>query len=166
MRSSQLNFFLTRSDQAELLRRLDPQGSFLYVESISQDGSLRMLEGAEIKKMGSERLKIFITLSQLIDKIVVVQSVDPAFVDVLRSPVVEFSRCYQDDRLIRSGRFYFIRSYFDERAVIEKDDAFLQWSNSLLSRARRMLKKDPKSFAYFGPEALRLKDAGFKMDLN
>jgi hypothetical protein len=77
--------------------------------------------------------------------------------------VVAFSRCYQDDQLIRRGRFYFVKSYFDARALVDKDDGFLKWGNSLMTRARRMLSKDPNSFEYYGPEALRLKDMGLKM---
>jgi hypothetical protein len=165
MRSSQLNFFLTKNDQAELLGKLDPLGSFRYVESMSQDGSPRMLETAEIGQMGSERLKIFVTQSNYINKILFEQLTNAAFVDELRSPVIAFSRCYQDDQCIRRGRFYFVKSHFDARALINKDDDFLKWGNSLITRARRMLKKDPKSFEYFGPEALRLKGVGLKMDL-
>jgi hypothetical protein len=165
MRSSQLNFFLTRSDQAELLRKLDPLGSFVYVEDLSQDGSPQMLESGEIRQMGAERLKIFITLSPHSNRIVFKQATNVAYVDELRSPVVAFSRCYQDDQRIGRGRFYFVKSYFDERVVVDKDEDFLKWGTSLISRARRMLARDPKSFAYFGPEALRLKDEGVKMEL-
>jgi hypothetical protein len=165
MTSSQLNFFLTRNDQAELLRKLDPLGKFVYVESISQNGSLRILERAEITKMGSERLKIFITLPKYLNNIILVQLPASAFVDVLRSPVIEFSRCYQDGKCMRRGRFYFIRRHFDESTEITKDEEFLKWSNSLILKARRVLRRDPESFAYFGSEALQLKDMGFKMDM-
>src|SRR6266702_3284949 len=165
MRSSQLNFFLTRNDQAELLAKLDPLGTFVYVESISQDGSLKILESAEIRKMGSERLKIFISLAKHVNNITFDQSPTTVFIDNLRSPVVEFGRCYQDDQCIRRGRFYFIKGYFDQRAaLICKDEEFLKWGNSLISKTRRILKRDPESLTYFGPEALRWTESGFKMD--
>ena len=113
--------------------------------------------------MGFEHLKIYVTQSQYIDRIIFKRSANAAFVDELRSPVVEFSRCYQDDQLIRRGRLYFVNGYFDASGLINKDDDFLKWGNSLMRRARRMLRKDPNSFEYFGPEALRLKEMGLKM---
>jgi len=165
MKSSQLNFFLTDNDQAELLENLDPLGTFVYVESLSRDGSLGILESAEIKRMGTDGLKIFISLAKYVNEIILKQSSTATFVDDLRSPVVEFSRCYQDDQLVRRGRFYFAKSYFDRRAQVDKDQEFLEWGNSLVSRTRRLLKRDPESFAYFGREALRLKELGLRMEL-
>lgn len=166
MRSSQVNFFLTKNDQAELLADLDPRGTFVYVESLSRDGSLGILESAEIKRMGTDRLKIFISLAKYFNEIVLGQSSTAAFVDVSKSPVVEFGRCYQDDQCIRRGRFYFVKGYFDQRASpVDKAQEFLEWGNSLVSRTRRTLKRDPESFAYFGREALRLKGLGLKMEL-
>jgi len=163
MRSSQVNFYLTRDDQAELVKKLDPHGSFIYIARLSQDGSPQRVESAEIRQMGFEHLKIYVTQSQYIDRIIFKRSANAAFVDELRSPVVEFSRCYQDDQLIRRGRLYFVNGYFDASGLINKDDDFLKWGNSLMRRARRMLRKDPNSFEYFGPEALRLKEMGLKM---
>jgi hypothetical protein len=165
MRSSQVNFFLTRTDQAELLRTIDRLNSFVYVEAVSQDGSPRILESPEVRKMGSERLKIFVARPEHASTIILRQSSKDAFVDVLRSPAVEFSRCYQDDHCIRRGRFYVVRSYFDERTVVKKDGEFLKWSEALISRTRRALTRDSKSFAYFGSQALRLKESGLKMEL-
>jgi hypothetical protein len=165
MRSSQLNFFLTRIDQEELLTKLDPLETFVYLESTARDGSLRILESAEINKMGSDRLRIFISLAKYVDEITLEQSSATMFIDDLRSPVVEFSRCYQDDQCIRRGRFYFAKSYLDRRALVYKDQEFLEWGNSLISRARGILKKEPESFAYFGREAFRLKGLGLKMEL-
>lgn len=117
MRSSQVNFFLTRIDQAELLTKLDPLGTFVYLESTARDGSLGILESAEINKMGSDRLTIFISLAKHVDEIILKQSSATMFIDDLRSPVVEFSRCYQDDHCIRRGRLYFAKSYFDRRTL-------------------------------------------------
>jgi hypothetical protein len=115
--------------------------------------------------MGSERLKILTTLPKYLSDIILRQSSNLAYVDTLRSPVVEFSRCYQDDQCIRRGRFYVVRSYFDERTLVKKDAEFLKWSEALISKTRRALTRDPESFAYFGSEALRLRQSGLKMEI-
>lgn len=162
MRSSQLNFFLTQNDQAELLAELDLLGSFVYIESTSESGALRILGSAEIKKMGSEPLKIGVTLSRYVDKIDLIRSGVRAFADIDASPLIEFGRCYQDEECIRRGRFYFVKRFVAARGVVNKDEEFVKWGNSLISRARRVLKRDSVSSAYFGSEALRLVSEGIK----
>jgi hypothetical protein len=84
MRSSQVNFYLTRDDQAALLQKLDPHGSFIYVARLSQDGSPQRVPTAEIVQMGFEPLTIYVTRSQDIDRIIFKQSANVVFVDELR----------------------------------------------------------------------------------
>jgi hypothetical protein len=114
--------------------------------------------------MGAEALKIFVTLPKYLDSIVLERAGPIEFVDLLSSPVIEFCRCYQDEQLIRRGRFYFITSYQERYGVAKKDDEFLKWGSLLVSRTRRTLRRDSGSLAYFGSEALQLKAAGLKMD--
>jgi hypothetical protein len=163
MKSSQINFFLTMNDQADLLAKLDPLGEVVYLESISEHGVLQVLKSAEIKYVGAERLKIFMTRSRYVDRIVLDQSQTAAFADIARSPLVEFSRCYQDQQLIRRGRFYFVKDFTDQHgAIVRKDEEFVRWGNMLVSSARRLLKRDSTSLAYFGSEALQLVNDGLR----
>ena len=52
-------------------------------------------------------------------------------------------------------------TYYEDDRLVSKDIAFTRWASALMAVARRTLAKDPASFFYFGPEALRLKADGF-----
>nr|WP_041756568.1 hypothetical protein [Bradyrhizobium sp. ORS 278] len=163
MRSRQVNFFLTPKDQAELLHRLDPEGKFVYVARRCRDGEMQILPSAVVQQMGKEPLSFYIARADNLDAIVFDEGADYKSVDVIRSPVIEFGRCYMDAEHIGRGRFYVVNSYFDAQGQIaRKDDSFLTWSERLVSKTRRCLTKDPDTFFYFGAETLQLKAAGFR----
>ena len=131
---SQINFFITRNDQAELIRQLGGLGNFVCLDTISLDGAPRILESAEINEMGHEPLQIFIALQKNVSDIVLKELLHVTFrsVDVVRSPVVEFARCYQDEHCVRRGRLYFIKGYYDQSAIFSKDEEFLKWGDGLI----------------------------------
>src|SRR5262249_61124529 len=85
----------------------------------------------------------------------------PKAIDDLRSPVVELVRCYRDAKVLGRGRLYVVMAYYEDDRLVSKDIAFTRWATALMAVARRTLAKDPTSFFYFGPEALRLKADGF-----
>lgn len=164
MRSRQVNFFLTPRDQAELLSKLDPAGQFVYVAWRCKDGGLDILQTSTVRQMGKETLTIYIVRADDLDAISFNDVGDFSSVDVIRSPVIEFNRCYMDDQRLSRGRFYVVNSYFDQDGQIaRKDEGFLKWSERLISKTRRCLKKDPDSFFHLGAEALQLKEAGFEL---
>ena len=165
MRSRQINFFLTAFDQASLLERFSDRGDFAIVNPVSPNGAPHLLETAEIKAMGTDRLAIFLVQRDRIDDIQFKFIAKQTYyiVDVVRSPVIEFDRCYHHANRLNRGRLYFVTAYFDERILIRKDEAFVAWTSSLIAIARRKLRKDPKSFFYFGEDALKLKEVGTEM---
>ncbi|GLH75101.1 hypothetical protein SSBR45G_00090 [Bradyrhizobium sp. SSBR45G] len=163
MRSRQVNFFLTPNDQAELLSKLDPAGQFIYVARRRKDSRIDILPTPAVRQMGKEALKIYIARADDLDAMSFDDIGTFSSIDVIRSPVIEFSRCFMGDQFIRDGRFYVVNSYFDrDGRVARKDEGFLTWAARLVSKTRRCLTKDPDSFFYFGAEALQLKSAGFK----
>jgi hypothetical protein len=164
MKSSQINFFLTANDQAELLKKLDPLDSFIYVARSLKDGAASTLESAKIGRMGRDPLTILVTLQEFIKNVSVSETAGSELIDVLTAPVIEFSRCYVNEQYIRRGRFYVIKSYLDYRSIeISKDKKFVEWGESVMSKTRRLLKRDTASLAYLGPEAEQLKETGLKM---
>ena len=63
-----------------------------------------------------------------------------------------------------AGRTYawiVVMAYYEDDRLVSKDIAFTRWATALMAVTRRTLAKDPASFLYFGPEALRLKADGF-----
>jgi hypothetical protein len=51
----------------------------------------------------------------------------------------------------------------DQQVLTEKNRSFAKWGTALLSRARKVLTRDRASMAYFGSEALNLREAGMEM---
>jgi hypothetical protein len=81
-------------------------------------------------------------------------------IDVLRSPVVELSRCYFNGSILRVGRFYCDTGFYDERGEwIDKKRAFLEFVSRLFVVAKRTLHRDKAVDAYLGDEALALLQA-------
>ena len=112
--------------------------------------------------MGAERLQIYLARPADVDAIRLnsMPGHPTMAVDVLRSPVVEFARCYHVGNRMRRGRLYFVTAYFDGCALIRKDNSFLEWASALIATTRRKLKKDAALSTYFGQDALRLKAGG------
>ncbi len=63
-------------------------------------------------------------------------------VDVLRSPVIELTRCYFDGEKLRRGRLYFVPGYYGPNDKwIEKSQDFMNWALALLKTVRKTLKR-------------------------
>jgi hypothetical protein len=167
MNSRQVNFFLTARDQAELLTQLAAVGDFIVVAGTTKSGGVNRLESAEIKQMGVDRLQVYLMRPNDIGGVRFhdVPKMGYKSVDVLRSPVVEFDRCYHAEGLLRRGRLYVVTAFYDGMELTRKDGAFLQWAGALIKTARRKLTKDPRSFFYFGADALRCREAGTTMEM-
>ena len=168
MHSKQVNFYLTANDQARLLTCLrESVGEFTIVESIAEGDEPHPLEIAEVKRMGVDRLKLYLVRPDDVGaiKLNILRSQVYKAVDVVRSPVVEFARCYHADGRLRRGRMYFVTAYYDERVLLHKDSAFLDWATALIATARKRLKKEPSLSSYVGEEARRLKETGEKFVL-
>jgi hypothetical protein len=160
MQSKQVNFFLTVDDQDDLINAFRARvGEFVIIDSIAEGGRLRLLQTAEIKRMGAERLKVYLARPNDVALVRLnhLQHHPHETVDIVRSPIVEFDRCYHRDHQLRRGRLYMVGAYYDDDVLLKKDDGFLKWANALITTARRRLTKGPESFFYFGRNALELK---------
>jgi len=166
MRSRQINFYLTAADEVELLRQFGRRGEYAILASNARGRRPELLERAEIGNTGADRPQIFLAQTHDVEAVILEEAnADLYYVDVVRSPVVEFDRCSQTKDKLGRGRLYFVASYFDQRGVVTKDRSFVEWATRLIKITRRTLKKDTASFFYFGAEALRLKEAGVELSL-
>src|SRR5262245_8694059 len=126
MNSSQINFFLTTADQASLMKHFEARGAFIVVHSRAQDNSVRLLKTAEIKKMGTEPLTVYLARPCDVGAVQlnVLQQQAYSTIDVVRSPVIQFTRCFHLENRPRRGRLYFMTAYYDGAVLIKKDGAF------------------------------------------
>jgi hypothetical protein len=165
MNSRQINFYLTPSDQAHLEQVLRAAGDFMILADTTENGDLRFLDDTRIREMGREALKIHLIKPSEIGAIRFNNLPGPSrrVIDVVRSPVVEFDRCYCLNGQLRRGRLYAVTAFYAEGVLVRKHEPFVRWAGSLIAAARKALTKDPQSFFYFGEEALQLKEQGIEL---
>ena len=85
-------------------------------------------------------------------------------IDPMRSPVVQYSRGYDDAFVIRPGRFYYIGGFYDDSGIwVEKDEDFKKWAEKILRMARTFFKKRRFGSFYLGENAAEALNAGAKL---
>jgi hypothetical protein len=137
MASHQVTVFLTPADLDEVERRIRSVGDVVFLASASAGLEPQVLPDLRIEEMGRTPLVVYAV--QPCDLPAVVMRENPISgdhrVDVMRSPVIEIVRCFFDEGagLLRSGRLYYVRSYFGDRGeTVTKSLAFLEWAKRVL----------------------------------
>jgi hypothetical protein len=157
--SSQVNFYLAGSDQADLLAYLARFEPFVLLDSDAQHGAPRLLESAD--DFSNKSLKILLARPDDVRSVEIIKHKNVEYIDVQSSPVIEFDRCYNADNKLGRGRFYFVLRSYKRGELVTKEQSFIDWAKKTVARTRRALSKGPKFFFfYFGKEALRLKESG------
>ena len=151
----QVNFYATPADIGELesaIRDLEPM-------AVLHDRSPTM----EPRRLSSLRFSeesqplLFYYLVRIADLPGVLTQHVPAqgywTIDLLRSPVVEFSSCYFDRRILRRGRVYYVDGFFGPNETwIETPESFRLWAKSVIKATRKTLKRHGTD--YIGKDAL------------
>src|SRR5271165_6406182 len=98
MNSRQINFYLTSNDLRDLEAVVRPEMDIIPIEATCKDVP-SVLESTIVKRMGEDRLQIFLCNPQQLSEIVVepVKSQPYKLVDVLKSPAIEFLRCFESE---------------------------------------------------------------------
>ena len=158
----QINFYLTAEDEVAFEEHLKKAGDFVAIRWKSDKPEPVVVDLSAQKSVLSLRL----VLPQHLAKV----SMQPILtrreysIDGLVSPVVEYSRCPQEDRLIRRGRLYFQEGYFDAAGKwVAKDEAFISWARRLRETARRFFNKRRIGFFYLGEGAEKARAEGFDL---
>jgi hypothetical protein len=158
MNSRQINFFLTAVDQAALLAHISAKHDFRIIHSLVQCEAPALLSSAEVKEMGVDRLKVYLARPEDLEAVHLnfVPNHNYKTIDVVKSPVIEFVRCYHVGEQLRRGRFYFVTSYYEGGHLVKKERDFINWANGIIVASRRKLIKDTTSSFYFGDDAFAL----------
>ena len=139
MSSTQLNFFLNMDDQIALNSKFVDCDEMVFCKYQSCNNEPELVDTTLIENMGSEPLKVIILNRHDVNKIVFrrVEGKNLYSIDILRSPVIEYSRCYLTEDFIRRGRLYFAKDYYDENGLlIEKDSKFVAWAKRVVKEVR------------------------------
>lgn len=95
-----------------------------------------------LEQMGKVNLTVFIAREQDLERVKTkfVPGQGYYVVDDLKSPVVEFTRCYFTGSLLRQGRIYFRTG--SGPANESADNDFARWANSILKGVIKDLEKE------------------------
>jgi len=152
----QINFFAASEDFTYIeqeIRRIEP---LAVLHSRSNTATPRSVPSVDLQDDSQQWL--FFYLVRESDLPMVVTEHVPAqgywTIDALRSPVVEFDRCYFDGRILRRGRVYYVDGFFGSgEAWVEKPEGFRLWAKAILKTIKKCLTK--RGSDYIGDGALR-----------
>jgi hypothetical protein len=150
----QVNFYAAPEDIAQIeaeVRQIEP---IEFLHSRSQAAGPRVVSSLDLREDGTPWL--FFYLVRESDLAAVVTNRVPAqgywTVDVFRSPVVEFNRCYFDGNILRRGRVYYVDGFYRSDEIwVEKSEYFRRWAKSVFKITKRCLKRHGTD--YIGQEA-------------
>ena len=83
------------------------------------------------------------------------------------SPVIELMRCNFDGKILRTGRVYFTKGFYDKEGLfVQWPDEFLQLGDKVLKIVKRYCERDKSNGVYVGPHAKEWLDKGGKIVWN
>lgn len=157
----QVNFVLLPSDLKVLEEELGHIGPFIVLHSRSKSEEVKRLGGLGTDKSGEDWLYLFLVRPEDVELVITQPVATQGYwsIDALRSPVIEFQRCFYDGHRLRRGRAYFVEEYYDaNKHLVQKPEAFRIWAQSVLNTIRRKLRRQGAD--YFGSEARRWLSSG------
>ena len=157
----QVNFFLLAGDLIALEAEIGRIEPFVVLHSRSKSKEVRRLGGFGPDKAGEDWLHLFLVRPDDAANVVTQHVSAQGYwsIDALRSPVIEFQRCFFDGKSLRRGRAYFVDKYYDSNRVLaQKPEAFSKWAQAVLGVIRRKLHRQGPD--YFGDDAKRWASSG------
>jgi hypothetical protein len=149
----QVNFYITPRDITALEARIRKRDPITILHRRSPTEKPRVLSSLDF--MEDEQRWLYYYLVRESDLSEVVTEHVPAqgywTIDGLRSPVVQFNSCDFDGKILRRGRVYYQRGFYENGAWVEKNEDFQRWADSILRSVRKFLIK--QNGEYIGPDA-------------
>jgi hypothetical protein len=160
--AKQISLFLTPSDTEVLESAIRARASLQAVDGRSSGPAATLMKHLVVEDMGNTWLRVCLVRPDDIADLRFAEVASQGYwaVDVLRSPVIEFWRCYFDGRILRSGRLFFETGYFEGDAWVDKPAFFLLWADDVFRTAKKALKREASLDSYLGEEAWSLRTAG------
>lgn len=151
----QINFYATPADIAVLgaaAARVEPM---LVLHDRSPTAAPRVLPSLDHHDGTQRQLHFSLVREQDLARVATEHVPTQGYwiVDVLRSPVLEFSSCFFDGKILRRGRIYYVDGFYGEDgAWVEKPESFRTWAKRVRAAIRKPLAKHG-DFEYIGADA-------------
>jgi hypothetical protein len=160
----QVNFFLTRKDLDGFLTEINRQGQIVFLADLFPSREPEVLPESWLRFGSYQRLKSY--MIRKADLGLVVSQLAGAsgwYPDVLRSPIIELVRSFEDDHVIRRGRVYFVSNYLQENGEkYTKSDSFVTWAKGILRALNRHF-PDREGRYMIGKDTKRLMESGLSL---
>jgi len=153
----QMTIYLLPSDTSLIEESLKATLDICFFEYESPRSRPKVAKSLTVPNMGESWLTIYLAPQSQLENIVCEKVPSKGYwtIDSLRSPVVEFSRCYFNGRILKEGRLFYDTGYYDESGKwVDKSEDFLKWAERLFRITKKILNKSPDNQAYIGPNAL------------
>lgn len=126
-----------------------------FIQYCSPSAEIAVSDTLAVQEMGKSWLPIFIVREKDLKDLEVkhIEAQSYWTIDSLRSPVIEFSRCFFDGNVLRKGRLFFDLGYYGRGGEwVSKSDAFTTWADDTLRWIRKTFTRI-ESGAYIGKKA-------------
>ena len=152
----QVNFFMLPEDQLEFEGWLMARGDVCFLNEPLKMQELEILPTLIVPEMGKTWLSVYLAQHNNLEDIRVeyVSNQNYWLIDQRYSPVIEFSRCYFDGKILRRGRLYFCTGFYSDEEQ-EKEKQFVNWANKILKWIRTNYDRDPHTGFYVGSHAYK-----------
>lgn len=153
----QVTFFLTPNDTDRLMAQLSLCSPFLILHSRSQLPTPKVVPSVNVREGDQDWLYFLLIRESDLEgvKLKEVSAQHYWSIDVLRSPVIEFNRCFFDGRILRRGRIWYETGFYGlNREWICKSADFITWAEKLLKTTRKCLTKDGSNLLGQGAKEL------------
>lgn len=152
----QVNIYVDPSDTISLAHALRGLGPLHLLHSRSPTSEPKVIESVNVEENGQPWLFLYLVRPEDLGAVVTRHVPAQGYwtVDVLKSPVVEFNRCFFDGRILRRGRLYYIDGFYGANEQwTEKPEAFRQWARAILTKTKSTLNKHKGDYIGTGAEA-------------
>ncbi len=147
----QVNFYANNDDLREVQAKLEAE-DVVFVESRFPKQQIETVGTLLVPVMEESALRLNLMRGQDFPLVQFNKRQDFFEIDTLRSPVIEFDRCYYNDRLMRRGRAFFETGFYDSAGDwTSKPTDFNQWGDQFLRWLRRYFIRDEATKFYMGP---------------
>ena len=139
----QVNYYLTPNDMKEAEQRIRSCTKILFFQDFTISREPVLLESLHINTMEKENLRVFAVHPSDVGKIIFkyIETQHYYTVDLLCSPVLEVTRCYFHNGILRRGRMFADTWYYENNIKITKDENFVNWVKAVYKALKRGLKQ-------------------------
>lgn len=140
----QINFYLLPSDITMLESKLKNACALTILHGRSNSSTPRELPNLDLVENNHRLLFYYLVRPDDIESLVInfVPKQNYWVIDVLCSPVIEFTSCFFDGQNLRRGRIYCVEKYYGKNGeIVEKSESFKKWVQQIFSVTKKNLLK-------------------------